>query len=124
MACYATSLIAMQRNVGFEMLPAHLEISGLIRSVEAAGGFGTVLAVGEREVGTILVVLVQHGMLSQAYERVPSVDAGRHWRRSKEEIAGDSLGFHNYLERRKSQDVDLWIVELDIADGERFIGLM
>ncbi|MEO5586279.1 MAG: DUF1491 family protein, partial [Novosphingobium sp.] len=31
--------------------------------------------------------------------------------------------FSEYLERRKYQDPDLWIVELDIANAERFIGL-
>ncbi|MBN8501871.1 MAG: DUF1491 family protein [Sphingomonadales bacterium] len=36
-------------------IPAHLEVSGLIRSVEAAGGFATVLYRGERESGTILI---------------------------------------------------------------------
>ena len=29
-------------------IPAHLEVSGLIRSVQAAGGFATVLAKGEK----------------------------------------------------------------------------
>jgi len=29
----------------------------------------------------------------------------------------------DYCQRRASQDLDTWIVELDIADGERFIGI-
>jgi hypothetical protein len=29
--------------------------------------------------------------------------------------------FGQYLDRRKRQDSDLWIVELDIPDAERFI---
>jgi len=33
------------------------------------------------------------------------------------------MEFSEYLARRRRQDDDLWIVELDIADGERFIGL-
>jgi hypothetical protein len=28
-----------------------------------------------------------------------------------------------YLDRRKQQDPDLWIVELDVAGGEQLIGL-
>ncbi|MBV1917442.1 MAG: DUF1491 family protein, partial [Sphingomonadaceae bacterium] len=31
--------------------------------------------------------------------------------------------FEGYLQRRQNQDPDLWILELDIAHGERFIGL-
>ena len=34
-------------------LPAHLEVSGLLRAVEGAGGFAMVLHKGEREAGTI-----------------------------------------------------------------------
>ena len=37
-------------------LPAHVEVAGLIRAVEAAGGFATVIAKGERDAGTLLVV--------------------------------------------------------------------
>ena len=41
-------------------LPAHLEVAGLIRAVEAAGGFATVIAKGERDAGTLLVVCCGH----------------------------------------------------------------
>ena len=36
------------------------------------------------------------------------------------EIRGE---LDEWLTRRGSQDPDLWIVELDIANGERFIGI-
>ena len=34
-------------------LPARVEVTGLIRAVEAAGGFATVIAAGERDAGCI-----------------------------------------------------------------------
>ena len=104
-------------------LPAHLEVSALIRQVAAEGGFGAVIRKGEREAGTILVVLSERGGNSRAYERMPQLDGTRGWHCSQRQDNENALDFTNYLDRRADQDPDLWIVELDIADGERFIGL-
>ena len=41
-------------------LPAHLEVAGLIRMVEAEGGFASVIAKGERDAGTILILSLIH----------------------------------------------------------------
>lgn len=102
-------------------LPAHLEVSGLIRSVEAAGGFATVLSKGERDAGTIVVAIVERGGNGRVYERMPSPDGTRAWTCSKRQDPDDPLAFGDYLARRGRQDPDLWVVELDIAGGERFI---
>ena len=104
-------------------LPAHLEVSGLIRSVQAAGGFAAVLGKGEREAGTILVVTTQNGRNSRVFERMPQLDGTRQWSCSKQQDSENPQEFSEYLERRKQQDPDVWIVELDIPQAERFIGL-
>lgn len=104
-------------------LPAHLEVSGLIRSVQAAGGFAAVLGKGEREAGTILVVTTQNGRNSRVFERMPQLDGTRQWSCSKQQDSENPQEFSEYLERRKQQDPDVWIVELDIPHAERFIGL-
>jgi hypothetical protein len=104
-------------------LPAHVEVNGLIRAVEAAGGFGTVLAKGEREAGTILVVCYAKGMPPRVFERMPCPDGSRRWMLSRTQDIENTSDFQDYLTRRSAQDDDLWIVELDIADAERFIGL-
>jgi len=102
-------------------LPAHLEVAGLVRAVQAAGGFATVLAKGEREAGTIMVVTCEKGTDFRAWERMPQVDGSRSWTCVREAEGEDGKDLANYLDRRKSQDSDLWIIELDVADGERFI---
>lgn len=106
-----------------ERLPAHLEISGLIRAVDAAGGFATVLAKGERDAGTILIVCCENGSPGKIYERMPQMDGSRSWVLTKRQDIENPYDFSEYLDRRKQQDQDLWILELDIAHGERFIGL-
>ena len=102
-------------------LPAHLEVSGLLRRVQAAGGFATVLQKGERDSGTILIVLMQKGENSRIFERMPQLDGSRTWTCAKTEDIDNKAEISEYLGRRMNQDRDLWIVELDIADGERFI---
>ena len=104
-------------------LPAHLEVSGLLRAVAAAGGFAMVLAKGEREAGTIVVVCTESGTNRRIYERMPLPDGVRKWVLVQAEDIENKQKFDDYLARRQTQDRDLWIIELDIADGERFIGL-
>lgn len=102
-------------------IPTHLEVAGLLRAVAAAGGFATVIAKGERDAGTVLVTCCESGKNCRAYERMPRPDGSRGWTLAKSEDAENPLEFGEYLDRRRRQDRDLWIVELDIPDGERFI---
>lgn len=102
-------------------LPAHLQVSGLIRAVQAEGGFATVIAKGERDAGTLLILCCENGTKLRAYERMPQMDGTRKWVLSREQDPQSPSDFTEYCERRKRQDSDLWILELDIADGERFI---
>jgi hypothetical protein len=102
-------------------IPTHLEVTGLLRAVEAAGGFATVIAKGERDAGTVLVTCCESGRNCRAYERMPRPDGTRGWSLAKSEDSENPLEFAEYLDRRRRQDSDLWIVELDIPDAERFI---
>lgn len=102
-------------------LPAHIEVAGLIRAVQAAGGFASVLAKGERDAGTLLVVCCERGAQAAAYERMPQADGSRMWTLSHKQDADNPREFWDYCERRERQDPDLWIVELDVPEGERFI---
>ncbi len=103
-------------------LPAHLEVAGLIRRVQAAGGFAAVLHKGEKDGGTLLLVLAENGTNLRLFERMPTAEGTREWRCSRIQDAENSADFQDYLARRQTQDRDLWIVELDVPQGERFIG--
>lgn len=107
-------------------LPAAMEASALIRLAEAAGGFGMVLHRGEPDSGTIVIVILDNQgfgqTIARAYERLPNADGTRGWAQSKAQDPENKQEFESYLARRIAQDRDLWIVELTIADGERFIG--
>ena len=104
-------------------LPAHLEVAGLIRAVDAAGGFATVVAKGERDAGTLLIICCKNGTNGRLYERMPQLDGTRAWTPTKTEDPENKAEFVEYWQRRVRQDRDLWVLELDIANAERFIGL-
>lgn len=102
-------------------LPAHLEVGALMRRVQNEGGFATVIARGEADAGTILVVLADRDAPQRAYERMPQADGSRAWTLTRTTDPAEPQGFADWLERRQKQDNDLWIIELDIPQGERFI---
>lgn len=102
-------------------LPAHLEVSALIRAAEAVGGFGTVLQKGERDTGVILVLTLTKGRSGRLWERLPRIDGRRLFSIVREETTESGREFADYLARRAAQDRDAWLVELDIADAERLI---
>lgn len=93
----------------------------MIRGVEAAGGFAAILHKGERDGGAILVVLTERGANARLFEQMPDLEKGRIWVCSRQQDTDNPTGFSDYLAARTAKDPDLWIVELDIADGERFI---
>jgi hypothetical protein len=104
-----------------ERLPAHLEVSAILRLAESRGGFGAVLAKGERDAGTILMVTLCHGEGAVLYERMPGLDGSRTFVAAKRENPENPQEFSEYLERRRRQDADLWLIEVNIADPERFV---
>lgn len=106
-----------------DRIPAHLEVTGLIRAVQAEGGFATVLAKGEKTAGTLMIICCENGTKLRAYERMPQLDGTRAWTISKVQDTENPVKFTEYCTRRGRQDDDLWILELDIANPERFIGL-
>jgi hypothetical protein len=102
-------------------LPAHVEVSGFLRAAQAAGDFGMVLHRGDREGGTLLIILLDKQGLGTLYERMPQRDGSRKWTLLKSQIIDNKSDFEDYLDRRKCQDPDLWIVELTVAEPQRFI---
>lgn len=102
-------------------LPTHLEVAGLIRATEAAGGFATIIAKGERDAGVILILTTERGGNARLWERMPRLDGRRIFEVVREQDADNKQDFDDYLTRRTNRDSDIWLVELDVADPERLI---
>jgi len=102
-------------------IAAKLEVSGLIRAAQAAGGFAAVLHKGEPDGGTILVVALENGGIARLFERMPQLDGTRKWVETRIQDVENKGEFDAYLARRSAQDRDIWIVELDVVNPERLI---
>lgn len=102
-------------------LPAHLEVSGIIRMIEAQGGFATVISRGERDAGTILLLTIEGDELATVYERMPQLDGTRPYIAAKQENTEKKQELDEYVDRRCRQDPDIWVIEAVIADAERFV---
>ncbi len=104
-----------------DRIPAHLEVSALLRRASALGGFGTVIRRGERDGGTILILTLENGGKACAFERRPSSEGGRAWAVSRRQDSENKSEFDVWLTRRSAQDHDLWVIELDTPLGERLV---
>lgn len=91
-------------------LPSGVLVSALLRRVAAAGGFATVLARGDAEAGAILVLATERGGAPQLLERGLGPDG-----RSVLVDSTPAEDIEEYCRRRRSNDPDLWLIELDIA---------
>ena len=97
-------------------MPASSLVPALVRMVNGAGGFATVIARGS-EWGGALLLLHRFGRDIVAYEKMPSLDGTPLWRTAasgEEKVA-------EFAARQQRFDPDLWILELDIADPARFV---
>lgn len=91
-------------------------VSALVRRVNAAGGFATVLTRGDAVAGSIVVVHRDRGAEPAALMRAVGPSGESEWRVA---ARGDSLD--DWLDRQRGYDPDLWVLELDIPDLARFI---
>jgi hypothetical protein len=89
--------------------------------VAAAGDFATVMRRGDPERGSLLILVTSRGQDIAVLERVLSLDGAYQWRATKAAESPGSQDMVNFLARRARFDDDLWAIELDIADPERFI---
>lgn len=101
-------------------LPAHLEVGAMLRLAETQGGSGMVLSKGERDAGTILLVTQRRGREAELFERMPGLDGSRVFTRTKVQDEENPLEFSEYLDRRRRQDPDIWVVEIDVDDPAVF----
>lgn len=101
-----------------------LVVSALIRRVAQDGGTAALLARGDDEAGGIVVVRAERGEITGLIERGYGLNDKPVWRDIAPQVVGATMALGDYIERRRSVDRDLWIVELDIAESERFAALL
>jgi hypothetical protein len=95
-------------------------VSALTRQISAAGGNAAVLAKGDAHAGAIILICAEKGQISAIRERILGNDGAYEWRPIGPDPIENKAEIDNYLARRRQRDPDLWVVELDIANAERF----
>ncbi len=95
-------------------------VNALIRRAEGAGGSAMVLAKGDATAGALLLLLVERGANPRFVERGLGPDGTAALIASGPREFAEEGAVTAYWQRRRDRDSDLWVVELDIADGERF----
>ncbi|HET9354913.1 MAG TPA: DUF1491 family protein [Sphingomicrobium sp.] len=103
-----------------ERLPARLEVATLLRRAQSGGGFATVARRGDPDRGDIVVHLVQRGADVALLERRMGDDFTYRWTRRP----APEQGMAAFSSDRARIDPDFWLIELDIADAERFVAEM
>jgi len=104
-------------------LASSVLVSALLRRAQEEGGNGAVLAKGDATAGAIAVILAEKGRKACFLERLLQPDGRYSWDESRQKVENEAE-FRAFLERRKKNDPDLWILELDIASAERFAAEM
>ncbi len=104
-----------------ERLPAGLEAMAIIRRVQSQGGFAAVLRKGDPDRGALTLVVRGRGELKGILERELGQDFDYRWTLKPADEALGSAGLDEFIAARARFDADFWLIELDIADPERFI---
>lgn len=101
-------------------LTSAMLVSALLRRVTQAGGNAMVLKKGDAGAGTILLVCTERGQFTSIQERILDITGSYVWQAVGPDATQEVGKADEYLERRKFRDSDLWLIELDIANAERF----
>ena len=104
-------------------LASGVVVAALRRRVQGAGGNVAVLARGDETAGAILLAIAERGVAVRLLTRRLDSAGAYVWDDLALPPAGgdsDSGGVDQLIDRARRRDPDLWVVELDIADAQRF----
>jgi len=102
------------------LLPTDVWTGALIRRAELGGAFAMVVRKGDARAGTVLVkVIDRRDRSARLYAEAFRGDGERVW---MEPVRADTEAeLDAYVERQVRIDPDLWLVEIDDAEGRHFL---
>lgn len=106
-----------------DRLPAKLVADALIRRVHDAGGSAMVLARGDTQAGAILILAMERGANPRFLERGIGPTGEMAIIRTGP-AESDAATIDAYWQKRRKNDPDLWVIEVDVAQAERFAAEM
>ena len=92
-----------------------------MRQVESQGGFATVAKRGDPDSGALVLLIAERGVARALIERRMGPEFGYRWTIAARPDAAAPEKFRESMDKIIRFDADCWLIELDIADAERFI---
>ncbi|MBU1286100.1 MAG: DUF1491 family protein [Alphaproteobacteria bacterium] len=103
-------------------LPSKLWVEALIRSVEVAGSSAFVVQKGDADRGDTLIKVSRLDGTAVAYTPSTNLEGDRIFRNLLAQGVGpDEASVDAYIQRARSRDSDLWVVEIEDREGRHFI---
>jgi hypothetical protein len=101
-------------------LSSDLWVYALIRRVQLGGAFATIVRKGDARGGAVLVKTLDRKTGKAAlWAEAVGGDGESVWMRPVERE--DEAGVDAYVDRAARIDPDIWVVEIEDADGQRFL---
>ena len=92
-----------------------------MRGVEAQGGFATILKRGDADRGALTLLVAQRGEVKAVLQRRLGEDFAYRWTEIRHFSPADPAELRKFLDSTRRTDPDSWLIELDVADAERFV---
>lgn len=105
-------------------LASGLFVTALLRQAHARGGSAVLVARGDPTAGALLIICREKGRLTSLCEQQLAQNGRYIWAPLPLADGLTDEGLDILCRRRRHIDPDLWIVELDIVNAERFIAEM
>ena len=102
------------------LLSTDIWVGALIRRAELGGAFAVVARKGDPRAGAVLVkVLDRRNGTARLYSEATKGDGERVW---MQPVPSDvEADLDAYVERARRIDPDLWLIEIDDAEGRHFL---
>jgi hypothetical protein len=102
-------------------LATGLWVASVLRRAQAAGDFAAIVRKGDATAGQVLLVTRRRNGHVQVFSRTMNMDGDYSWTVAVEGGTEEVAKVNDYLERQTRHDPDLWIVDLDTENPERFV---
>ena len=102
-------------------LKSAVQVGAAVRMAATMGIVATVVRKGEEEAGAILVKLRQDRAACTVLSQTRDLDGRLSWLRATGPAPTDEAACDAYIERQRTYDPDIWVVEVEDRQGRHFI---
>jgi len=92
-----------------------------MRRTTGEGGFAAILHRGDADRGAISLLVSERGQAAAILERRMAADFSYRWAMVSDAAELEGSNWREWVQTKSRIDPDCWLVELDVADAQRFI---